>query len=157
MAMVQRFKPPPGLTFSVAAETVLDIVISNNSKCIDVVFDVYQDISINSGERVKRSSGSEGVRYKNIMPGYQITTSNKFLTISSYKSELVQFLACQRKEAEFREKLGERTMFATMQDQCWKSDSISFVNALDLCCDHEEANTCMILHAMHSGGTSVIH
>ena len=90
------------------------------------------------------------------MSGHQIKTWNKFLTISSNKSVLVQFLVCRWK-AEFREKLGERTMFVTMQDQCWKLDFISCDNVPDLCCNHEEADTRIILHAMHSGGTSVIH
>ena len=82
---------------------------------------------------------------------------NKFLTISSNKSEFVQFLVCQWKRAQFRETLGERTKFVTMQDQCRKLDSISCDNVPDLCCNHKEADTRMILHALHSGGTSVIH
>ena len=153
----QCFKPPLGATFSVVAEKVFDIATSNNRKCIDVVFDVYQEIRIKNAERVKRSSGSEGVSYKNIMLGYQIQKWNKFLTISSNKSELVQFLVCQWKKQEFREKLSERTMFVTMQDQCWKLGSISCDNVSDLCCNSEEADTRIILHAIHSGGTSVIH
>ena len=65
----------PGAIFTVVAGKVFDIVTSNNnSKHIDVVFDVYKDISIKNAERAKRSSGSEGVSYKNIMPGYQIKT-----------------------------------------------------------------------------------
>ena len=108
-------------------------------------------------KKFERSSGSEGAKYKNIMPGYQIKTWNKFLTISSNKSELVQFLIFQWKQEEFREKLGESTVFVTMQDQCWKLDSISCDNVPDLCCNHEEADTRMILHAIYSGGTSVIH
>ena len=132
MAMLQRFKLSTGTTFSVVAEKVFDIVTSNDSRHIDVVFDVYQDISIKNGERTKRSSGSEGIRYKNIMPGYQIKTWNKFLTISSNKGELVQFLVCQWKKAEFREKLGERTVSVTitMQDQCWKLDSFHVTMSL---------------------------
>ena len=67
--MLQRFNPP-GATFSFVAEKVFDVVTSNNSKHFDVVFNVYQDISIKNAERAKRSSGSEGVRDKNIMLGY---------------------------------------------------------------------------------------
>ena len=81
MAMLQRFKPSSRATLSVAVEKVFDIVTSNNSKRIDVVFDVYQDISVKNAERAKKSSESEVVRYKNIMPGYQIKTWNKFFTI----------------------------------------------------------------------------
>ena len=91
------------------------------------------------------------------MPEYQMKTWNKFLTISSNKCEYIQFLVCQWIKVEFREKLGERTMFVTMQDQCRKLDSISCDNVPDLCCNHEEADTHMTLHAMHLGGTSVIH
>ena len=141
-------------TFSVVARKVFDIV---TSKRIDVVFDDHQDISFKNTEKTERSSGSEGVRYKNIMPEYQMKTWNKLLTISSNKSEYVQFLVSQWKKVEFGEKLGERTMFVTMQDHCWKLGSISCDNVPDLCCNHEEADTRMTLHSMHSGGTSVIH
>ena len=59
MAMLQRFKLPPGATFSVVAEKVFDIVTSNNSKHTDVVFDVYQDISIKNAERTKDVQGQK--------------------------------------------------------------------------------------------------
>ena len=48
-------------------------------------------------------------------------------------------------------------MSVTIQDQCWKLDSISCDHVPDLCCNHEEADARMILHMMHSGGTSVTH
>ena len=44
-----------------------------------------------------------------------------------------------------------------MQNQCWKLDSISCDDVSDPSCNHEEVDTRMILNAMHSGGTSVIH
>ena len=46
MAVLQKFKPPVGATFQVVAEKLFDIVTSNCSKRIDVVFDVYQEQSI---------------------------------------------------------------------------------------------------------------
>ena len=91
------------------------------------------------------------------MPGYQIKSWNKFLTISSNKSELVKFLVSQWKKSEFREKLGEKVMFVTEEDQCWKLESTSCDKVPELTCNHEEADTRMILHAEHSGGTSIIH
>ena len=64
MALLQRLKLPQGATFRVVAEKVFSTVTSSNSNRIDVVFDVYRDVSIKNAERSKRSSKQEGVRYK---------------------------------------------------------------------------------------------
>lgn len=44
MAVLQKFKPPPGATFAVVAESLLALLTSNSSKRIDVVFDIYKKI-----------------------------------------------------------------------------------------------------------------
>lgn len=50
MALLQKFKPPPGATFQVVSERLFEMVTSNNSKRIDVVFDVYMQVSIKNVE-----------------------------------------------------------------------------------------------------------
>ena len=72
MAVLQKFKPPPGATFSVVAKCLFVMLTSNPSKRIDIVFHVYKDISIKNAERSKRASGSKGITYQNILPGYQV-------------------------------------------------------------------------------------
>ena len=70
MAILQKFIPPPGATFSVVAENIFTSNVCNIR--VDVVFDVYLDTSIKNAERLKRGSRSEGVQYKNILPGYRV-------------------------------------------------------------------------------------
>ena len=53
------------------------------SKKIDVVFDVYTNNEC--VERSKRASGSEGVKYKNILPSYKVKSWSKLWSIASNK------------------------------------------------------------------------
>ena len=65
MALLQRFQPPAGATFVVLADKIFDAVTSNPSRRVDVVLDIYFDVSIENAQRAKRSSCPEGVKYKN--------------------------------------------------------------------------------------------
>ena len=75
-------------------------------------------------ERSKRASGSEGIKFKNILPGYKVSSWSKLLSIASNKVEIVKFLVSQWKKEAFiiRSKLGNRTLYVTIQDECWKLD-----------------------------------
>ena len=157
MAVLQKFKPPAGATFPLVADKVFEVVISNSSKRVDVVFNVYPDQAIKNAERAKRASGTDGFRYQNILPGYKVKSWSKVLTVSSNKIEIVKFLVSQWKKEEFRRKLGERTLFVTTQDECWRLQSTTYEQVPELQCNHEEAGTRMILLAQHAGGTCVIH
>ena len=157
MAVLQKFKPPVGATFHVVAARLFDTVTSNCSKRIDVVFDVYHEQSIKNVEKSKRASGSEGIMYKNILLGYKVKSWSKLLSIASNKVEIVKLLVSQWKKEEFRSKLGDRTLYVTIQDECWKLDSTTSEPVPELKCSHKEADTRMILHAQHAGGTCVIH
>ena len=97
MALLQRFQPPAGATFVVLADKIFDAVTSNPSRRIDVVFDVYFDVSIKNAERAKRSSCPEGVKYKNILLAYPIKSWKKFMSIQTNKTEVVHFLVPQWK------------------------------------------------------------
>ena len=158
MALLQKFKPPPGATFQVVSERLFEMVTSNNSKRIDVVFDVYMQVSIKNVERSKRaSSASDGIKYKNILPGYKVKSWSKLQCVTSNKIEIVRFLLLQWKNLEFRSKLFDRAMYVTGDDQCWKITSTTCDPVPELQCNHEEADTRIILHAQHAGGTCVIH
>ena len=50
-----------------------------------------------------------------------------------------------------------REDIVTKQDECWRLQSTTSEQVPELQCNHEEANTRMILHAQHAGGTCVIH
>jgi len=79
------------------------------------------------------------------------------LSIASNKVEIVKLLVSQWKKEEFRSKLGDRTLYVTIRGECWKLDSTTSEPVPELKCSHEEADTRMILHAQHAGGTGVIH
>ena len=121
MALLQRLKLTHGSKFRVVAEKVFLTVTSSNSNRIDVVFDLYRDVSIKNAERSKRSSRQEGVRYKNILPSYQVKSWNKFLSVSSNKTEAVKFIVSEWKKPEFTSRLQNRLLFVTLGDECWNS------------------------------------
>ena len=88
MALLQRFKIPQGATFRMVAEQVFSTVTGSNSNRTDVVFDVYRDVSLKNAEQSKRSSKQDGVRYKNILPNFQVKSWNKFCLYPQTKQKL---------------------------------------------------------------------
>ena len=158
MALLQRLKLTQGSTFRVEAEKVFLTVTSSNSNRIDVVFDVYRDVSIKNAEkRSKQSSRQEGVRYKNILPSYQVKSWNKFLSVSLNKTEAVKFIVSEWKKPEFTSRLQNRLLFVTLGDEFWKLSSRGIEFVPELQSNQEEADTRMILHAKHVQGPFVIH
>ena len=157
MAILQKLKLPAGATFRLVAEKVFSAVTYNTSRRIDIVFDTYSDISIKNAESSKRSARSDSVKYKNILPGHPIKSWSKFLTVSSNKTELVKFLVTEWKKYGFTYKLGNRSLFVTLNEDCWKLQSSSVSLVPELKCSHEEADTRMILHAKHIQGPVLIH
>ena len=118
MALLQKFQPPPGATFQVVSEMVFEMVTSTSSKRIDVVFDTYKQISIKSVQRSKlASSGSDGIKYKNILAGYKVKSWSKLLCVASNKIEIVKFLLLEWKTHEFRSKLLDRELYVTSEDR----------------------------------------
>ena len=105
MALLQRLKIPQGATFRMVAEKVFSILTGSNSNRTYKVFDVYRDVSLKKAVRAKRSSKQEGVRYKNILPSFQVKSWSKFLSVSSNKTEVVQFIVSEWKKPEFTSKL----------------------------------------------------
>lgn len=152
MAVLQKFKPPRGATFSVVAEKLFDFLTSNTSRRVDVVFDIYKDMSIKNAERSKRSSAaSQGVTYRNILPGYQVKNWSSLLSVSANKTELVRFLVEEWKQKKYREKLNAKTFYVTSQQDCWKLTAQAASLVPELQSTQEEADTRMLLHAKHAG------
>ena len=153
-----KFQLPAGATFAVLAERIFDLVTSCPSRqLVDVVFDVYFDVSIKNAERCKRSSTPEGVRYKNILPGYPIKSWKKILSIQSNKTEVVNFIVSEWKKPQFTFRLGSKVMFVTQGSKCWKLTATCSSAVPELECNHEEADTRMVLHAKYSNSLVVIH
>jgi len=157
MAVLQKMKIPSGATFHLVANRVFELVMSTGSKRVDVVFDVYREVSIKNVERSKRVSTSDGVQYKNILPAYTVKSWNKLLSVTSNKPEIVKFLVSEWRKETFRGKLGNRILYVTTEDHCWRVNADTCEPVPELRCNHEEADTRMVLHAHHAGGTCIIH
>ena len=150
MAVLQKLKIPSGATFLLVAERVFEVVASTGSRHIHVVFDVYRELSIKNVERLKRVSTSDGVHYKNLLPAYKVKSWNKVLSVTANKPEIVKFLVSQWKTESSRGRLGNRTMYATTEDQYWRVDPAACEPVPELQCNNEEADTRMVLHARHA-------
>ena len=140
MAILQRFSPPYGSTFQLLAEKIFEIVLNNECQRNDVIFHCYREMSKNA-ERLKRTAGSEGLTYQNILPTYPIKSWNKFLSVPKNKTEVVTFLLSQWKTEHFRSKLGQRLLYVTEENLCWKISryDCELVPAVES--SHEEADT----------------
>ena len=73
MALIQKLKISDQMTFGQISDAALSGVLQErgSSRRIDVVFDVYNEISIRSAERPQRVQ-EESVTYKNLTAGQKI-------------------------------------------------------------------------------------
>ena len=90
MALVQELKVSDQMTFGQIADTALSRVLQEggNSRRIDVVFDVYNEISLKSAERERREEG-ESVTYKNLTAVQKI---KQFRNCGQNNNSLIAFL-----------------------------------------------------------------
>lgn len=72
MSVVQKMKGD-NLTFEELADQMLTSILrtGDGGERIDVVFDVYQELSIKGVERTMRGAET-GIRFTNIIPGHKI-------------------------------------------------------------------------------------
>ena len=52
-----------------------------------MVFDAYKDVSIKNVERSKRATETDGITYKNILPGFQVKSWSSMLGVLVNKTE----------------------------------------------------------------------
>ena len=88
------------LTFEELVEQVLFSVIwtSASSERIDVVFDVYWQLSIKGAERAMRGSET-GICFTNIIPGHKILQWRCLLSCKASKTKLISSLISQWKKS----------------------------------------------------------
>ena len=135
------------------AERVFEMVTSTCSMRIYVLFDMYHK----NVEKIKRVSTSDGVQYKNILPAHTVKSCNKLLSVTANKPEIAKFFVSQWKTDTFRSRLGNCIMYITIEEQCWQLDVRTCEPVPELQCNHEEADTRMVLHARHTARPCVIH
>ncbi|KAI8521965.1 hypothetical protein Bbelb_017190 [Branchiostoma belcheri] len=154
MSIIQKINGN-GITFTGIANATMAMVLKEglNSHRIDVVFDVYRDQSIKNAERCKRGS-STALQYKTITGGHKVTQWRKFLCSSTNKSSLIKFVVEAWKQPSYREKLGSKALYATIEDTCFRLTKYEVAEVEELHCSHEEADTRLLLHANHAAKSS---
>ena len=150
MALVQRLKGDQK-TFAAVAEALLGRVLNEGgtSDRIDVVFDDYREESIKNAERINRGEGS-GSEYRNIQADHKVKQWRRFLCSSKNKQALIVFVTSEWKKDKYKEKLLGKTLVITCGDKCYQLSSGMVQPISELESTQEEADTRVILHAVHA-------
>lgn len=129
----------------------------SGSRRIDVVFDVYNDLSIKNAERVKRGSDG-GLLFTNIVAGHKIKQWRRLLSSSESKTNLIKFIVQDWQKQALRTKLHSKAMYVTCESKCFKLTDGTFSEVEALFSTQEEADTRILLHTKHAAevSTSVI-
>ncbi|KAK3741541.1 hypothetical protein QZH41_002925 [Actinostola sp. cb2023] len=148
MSLVQKVQAE-NKTFAELSEHLLVSALraATGSARVDVVFDVYNDNSIKNSERVRRGSG---ILFTNIAPGHKIQQWRRLLACSASKTHLINFLAHDWQKPEIREKLGDKELYVTCREMCFRITKDSCERIEPLASSQEEADTRMLLHAYHA-------
>ena len=159
MALVQMIKPS-GMTYASLADELLKAVLARNKTAVktDVVFDVYRENSIKNAERVRRSSGK--VAINNIIPTSPVYQWHQFLSLSSNKTLLIQFVVNQWSKNHYFLTVERQVFYATVGDTCFEISRYGKTEVERLQCHQEEADTRMFFHLVHGVRVSqrfVIH
>lgn len=151
MSLVQKLKGNDK-TFAELAESALNTVLREGamSHRIDVVFDVYKETSIKDAERVKRGADMTGIQFRNITPGHNIQQWRNILCSSANKACLIKFLVEEWKSPKHKEKLHNKVLYVTCENDCFRIDKDHWEEFSDLKSSQEEADTRMLLHALHA-------
>ncbi|KAG0727608.1 hypothetical protein GWK47_034280 [Chionoecetes opilio] len=150
MSVVQKLKGDK-LTFEELADHMLAsaLRIGIGSERIDVVFDVYQQLSIKGAERTSRGAET-GIRFTNIIPGHKIQQWRRLLSCGASKTKLISLIASQWKKPNMREKLGGKTLYVTCDNLCFRLTRDNVIEEDELKTSQEEADTRVIFHAKHA-------
>ena len=119
------------------------------SSRIDVVFDVYRDLSIKSVERELRSEG-DFITFKNLSSGQKVKQFRSFLQNSQNKTSRIKFVVDHWSKLSCRSRLQHKTLYVTCGKRCYKLTTESAKEEEELQLDQEEADTRLLLHARHA-------
>ena len=162
MALIQSIKHVPE-TFGDLMESILTRILSSavNSKSsrVDFVCDTYPDISIKNLERNERvDAGSTVIMI--LGPRQKIPRQfKKFLSVGKNKEALIEFFFHHLKNVEILSTaLANLELFISHGKLCDRVSASNegedvFENCSELFCDHEEADTRLLLHARHASTT----
>lgn len=136
MALVQKLKVSDNMTFGQIADAALSRVLQEggNSKCIDIVFDVYNKISIKSAEREQRGEG-ESMTYMQESHGRaknKIVLINNFLQNGQNKNSLIKFFNDYWSKPSSRHMLADKELYITSGAKCYKVTANSVQDIVEL-------------------------
>ena len=119
MALIQKINGD-NKTFAEVAEHALSITLaeSTNSSRVDVIFDVYREISIKNAERLRRGE-SESTLFKNISTGHTIKQWRKFLSNSRNKESLVAVIVQEWRHPRLYSRLSGKVLYVTCGESCY--------------------------------------
>jgi len=118
---------------------------------------VYQQISIKNIERVEHGSQAS-ISFSQIARGQKIKQWRNFLCNSQNKARLIEFLVSDWSSESQRKKLKGKDVYVTLSDICKQLTDERVCEVDDLKCRNEEADTRMILRAVHcsTGSNAVV-
>jgi hypothetical protein len=150
MHIVQKLKGDQ-TTFGEVAQDLFSMILKEGtqSQRIDVVFDRYQEQSIKNIERQLRGSGS-GIVVTSITATQIIRQRKNFLAQISNKTNLISFLVSEWKKTKYTGKLGNKILFLTSDENCYRITQNSCQEMQELRSTHEEADGRLLLHADHA-------
>ena len=125
MGLVQKINVASSqTTFGSVANTFFTMALNEGgpqSTRIDIVFDMYREISIKTVERVIRGK-VQGVQLANITATQIIRQWRRFLSQMKNKTNLIRFLADEFKKEKYKEILQRqrKVLFITSEEKCWK-------------------------------------
>ena len=159
MTLIQMIKPS-GMMYAKLADKLLKAVLARNKKAVktDVIFDVYRENSIKNAERVRRSSST--VAINNIIPTDQVYQWHQFLSLSSNKTLLIQFVVDQWSKNPYFLTVERQVFYATVGDTCFEISRYGKTEVESLQCHQEEADARMFFNFVHGVRVSqrfVIH
>ena len=127
MCIVQRIRGDQA-TFGELASSLLQMVLRDGSQSqrIDVVFDRYLKISIKNSEWSLRGE-ERGHQLQSITASQIVRQWRAFLSQVNNKTSLINFLVSEWRKQEYREKLQNKVLFATIEDRCYKISSLGIL------------------------------
>ena len=144
MALVRMIKRA-GLTYEEFALKLLNTVLSSSSSStrVDVVFDVYRQISIKNAERARRKSSS--LEFKKIVGSQQMKQWTSFLSSVNNKTELITFTVKEWKKNS--QLLNDKLLYVICEEKCFMISEGNLSTVAHLDSTQEEADTGLLLHA----------
>ena len=124
---------------------------------LDFVADRYPEISIKNAERRRRAS--DGVQKVHILSKDQSVPKQwkKYMSCGKNKESLIVFLCEYWSTYTSLRLCGIQSMYITSKDKCYlltsgssPNDRVLHHEVFELQCDHEEADTRLLLHSKHA-------